>query len=632
MVQRYQQEQLASPVTGTPGMDQSAGKAERAIAESAQNMKQAEAGMAMQQLRESEQDLLFARGAFMQIQAQNEAARARQQQLDKAEAAEQRKLQVQFDRLDEDDRIAGYVAGLKQKYSSNPQEAVAEFQKQIPLMRQQFDDRYKADPERLRMLMPGQRSQEHSALSDVQSWARTTITQNLNSRLGLLPEQLEEKIGGLSGSLDEQIFGYQKALQSNNEIYDGLRNSALTQASKDDIYMKQLQLNHKAAKQFVDHLVAQTPDGEAGMNHLDNVRKIVEFSRNYGIGLSADDKKSTLEHLHSQRGVHEQEVITGLRADTDLRLLDTNKLKFELYNAANDPKQMREIGLKVQSRFKDLDQQISVVSKEPDSKIRNAKLSGLKQEQNALIAEAGLDLKLVRGFEQIQRSLESQARSLVSFGQSQQRWNFYLQDRQDKTEAAAAMQTFQANQASFNTNWAGVVNSLRSAWSEPAGAKQQEAISKIVNDAMPKLNQAVTSGLISVDSYDKYMRQLEDQTQKANYKKIQNGFFPWDKPRVVTVTDPKERKKLEDASRAQFADVVKRNQDDFIAMNDAAQQVQTLTTSKAERTMLTQYVSANLPAFMKNPRYQQAAPQQQAALRAKWVQSKVTAFRRGELQ
>lgn len=638
MPPRYNQGQLVSPVTGTPGFDQSAGAEAAAIAKAddqsradlAQQRSQ-EAALNMQRLQDSEQNFMAAAGAFRYIQAQNEANQRRLEAQARAEQEEQRKLQVQFDRINEDDRLGAAVEALKGKYTAQPDLAVSDFKKQIPAMRAQFQQRYQEDPERLRMLMGSQREQELQALNNIQSWARTTTNQNLDKKLQLLPEELGLKIEGLKGGIGEQMEGYLKAVNDVNGIYNQMWQSNPDAATKDGILIKRLNLNHEAAKKFTDHLIAQTPEGEAGMAHLDQVTKIVQDANFMGLGLSDADKKSTLEHLHSQRNVHEQDVIISIKGDNDIAVLDTNRLKMDLYKAANDPRQMQALAVKIQGQYKDLDQRIAAVGKEPDSKIKNAKLAGLKAQQNALISEAGQDLKLERGFDQLQRTLTTFAQGQLKFQQGQalfqQSQARLLQGIQQK----AVDEKKAASTQAFNAEWGKIMTGLNAVFAEPAGSKQQEKVSKIINETIPKLNDALFKQSIDIESFDKYNKQLKKYAgDVAGYKTKPPGWFGLGGG-TVKLKGP-ELAKAEETAQAQYAQAVKQNADNFVAMESSIETLATLTTSKLERTALTQYMTANLPTLLDSAGYKKLSPVEQSKKRSNAIRKMVEDYRKGELK
>lgn len=637
MPPRYQQDRLQSPVTGTPGIDQSAGVVEKQIAQSSQQMHEAETALNIQNLRQAESNFQQSQYYFHHF-AQQQAAEQRQAAaLEAAKQKENRQLQAQFDRIDEDGRLDAVVSGLQSQYADSPQKAVEAFKGQLPSLRQQFQSRHVDDPEKLRMLMPSQRQQEYGALHQLQSWATQTATKNLENRLALMPAETEQKIRGITGDFNQQVIGYQKAIDGANQIYNSLHANALTQGVKDEIRLKQINFNNNAGKQFVEHLVAQTPDGEDGIKYLDTLHSSVQVAHMYGVSLDDKEKTDALQKISTLRNAHEAEVITGIKGNTDLNVLDASKLKTDLYNAANDKKAMAAIAQRVQGRLTALDQQIAQVSKEPDSKIKNAKLAGLKQEQNTYIGELGLELNRQRQFDSIQRAVESQARAIVSFNHglinfahSQEKWADYLQGKAKHEETQAAMEAVAKSKDVFNRNWAGVQQALASAWKKPAGPEQQAEISKVVNDAMPKLREALASGAVPADQYGNYIDQLRKQSEIAA-SKPKTGK-DWFGNQTITPLSDKDKQKATAKADADFASIVERNNADFFAMNSSLQQLGSLSTSKAERTIMTQYVTAHLPEFMKDKRYQSANSAQQAQLRAKWIKSKLTAFRVGELK
>lgn len=627
MPPRFQQGQLASPVTGTPGLDKSAGVVEQQIAQQADAAAASSAQGAMVGLRMAQQDFDQARGAFMY--AQNQAKQERR--LNEAIQNEQRKLQVQFDRMDEDNNLNATLSDLKKQYAADPAAAVEAFKQNVPTMQADFESKYGADQKRLRMLMPGQRAALNSAVNELEGWAQKTTTNNLNAKLNLLPEQFKAQISNLSGTIDEQLQGFQKAYMATNKIYDSMRESNLDQSQKDIIFTKQLQLSDDAAKQFVDHLVSQTPSGEAGIKHIDQVLGIVKNARQYGYAMYSDSQKELVNELHSARNAHENEVVSGFKDDAVIRVIDAQRLKAQLIDAADDPKQMATIAKQVQNRMQYLDQQVALVSREPDSKIKNAKLTAFKQEQSTFISELGMEQKFQRSFEQIQRSLTTFAQGQIRFQQSQllfqQGQNRFMESQQNK----AAKEQLVVRQDAFNKEWAKINQDHYAAWALPQGEKQQAAMRDVAQRAIPLLNKAVSDGTIGVKEHGSFLNSLAENIDKVSPVGKSKGFFGFGAGNPVPLKGD-EAKKAQAEGRAQFGSMVLREQANFGAMQDAFEQLKATTTNKAERAVLTTYASANLPLLLKSDAYQKMSPQEQAKMRARAINNMIGQYRAGTLK
>lgn len=632
MPPRYRQGQLASPVTGTPGLDKSAGMAERQIAQNADAMAKGDAALAMGQLNQAEQTFNQARGQFFYMNQQQIAEQRRQEALKRQEQEEDRKLQVQMDRLDEDKLLESRVAQVKQKFQDEPERAAEEFKKLIPQLEGEFQTRHNGDRKALRMLMPSQRQAQIGALGEIESWAEKTRKANLEKRLNLLPEKMSQSIAELSGTFDDQLFGYQKALAGTNAVYDQLRDTALKQGRKadhDEIFKRQFQINNGTTREFFDHVMAQIPEGEAGLDAIEKIKGYVQFSRQYGLPIDAKDQRTVMEHLTALKGTHEQEVIVGIKGDNDIKVIDANRIKTQLYQAANSPRDMQRIAMKVEKRLDDLDKQIAVVEKEPESKIRNAKLAGLKQEQNVFISEMGLDLKLGRTFDQIQRTLTTFAQGQLRFQQSQllfsQGQNRLLEGLADKKATEERVQAVEG----FNRDWIKLRTDLLRAGATNAGTKQREEISATVGAAMPRLNQAFAAGIVSPGDYERYLNILTDSLEKAGLK---DTVKPWIGPEQTKTLKGKQKEQALDQSTKQFNQIAARNQADLVMQTDALNQLNTLTMNKAERVYLTQFISARLPATLKDENFRKQSPERQKAIIAQRVQKAVAMYRKGELK
>lgn len=634
MPERYQQGQLASSLVGTPGIDQSAGLAESQIAQAADNARTMENRLGIAQLAQAEQTFNQAGGMFRQWGAQ----RAYELRLQKAQEAEARRLQVQFDSVDEDELMAGRVARLKEQYKNNPAEAVKAFAQGLPEMREDFKNTYASDPVRLRMNLSHQHTRERSAYSDLQSWAQQTTKANLEQRLALFPQQVSDKIAGLSGSFTEQLKGFQDLMAGTNGVYDTMRLSALSQADHDKTFLKQLTLNNEAAKQFLDHSLSQVPEGEEGIKYLESLQSVVKDGRVSGLRFSPEDQKSVLGQIGSQLKAHEQEVVVGIQGDTALRVLDANRFKFQLFQAADDPAEMARLAKEVDARMSDLDKQIKLVSQEPDSKVKNAKLTGLKQEQSAYITETGQELKQQRQLEQMQRTLTSFAQGQIRFQQSQlafaqgqqkfAQWQADLANRQENREAAK-LHTEAVEK--WNKEWAGVQNSLKSAW-EASGTKQKELVSKQVLDTVPKLQKALFDGVINGDQYGKHLSELEQHNLKlkASTKTVKTLWGLG--PEATVPLNKNEKVKYELAAKKEFAGVVSRQQTNFLHLDSASKQLATLATGRGERAFLQQYIAANMPAMLNSKKFQAKSPQEQDRDVAQKIRETVQLYRQGKLK
>src|SRR5690606_12025166 len=112
--------------------------------------------------------------------------------------------------------------------------------------------------------------------------------------------------------------------------------SAVSSADRDLILSKQLELNNSAGKQLIDHLLTAIPDGDGGIAYLQGVNSVVSKARDFGISLTPENQRQLLEHVQKLSHDQEEEVVTGIRSDSALHVLDANRLKVELYQAAND--------------------------------------------------------------------------------------------------------------------------------------------------------------------------------------------------------------------------------------------------------------------------------------------------------
>ncbi|MBS2008251.1 MAG: hypothetical protein JST01_14480 [Cyanobacteria bacterium SZAS TMP-1] len=638
MVERYKQGQLASPVVGTPGLDKSAGQGALAIAQASDAMNQRLGALALQAGQQQQQNFQQAAAAFHQYGAQkNYEAR-----IQKAQDMENRRQQIQFDRLDEDNNLSNYLTDLQTKHADNPTQALDQFKTDLPLLQQQFQDRYSNDPIKLRMLMPSQRSAMMQAQSGLKQWATQTTTNNLNRRLALMPEDTTQKIGGLSGSLEDQLKGYKSIMAGQNSIYEDLKNKALTPDVRDQIATKQMSLNNDAAKSFVNNALAKLPDGEDGVHYLDTMRTALKNPRAFGLDLHPDDHVQLVAKVNAEHTAQQQVVITGIRDNAALETLDVNKYKQRLLLSGGDPKQMTSILGEVQDKVDELNKRVALVSKEPDSPVKLAKLTGLKQTQSTLINEIGLEVKQERQHQQDQRQnimfqhhMEAWAQRAVQQQRNDMRFNQWVADVAARGVKNEADKIKLDNVDKFSSYWGTLQKDITAAYQIKAGPDRQKAMHSIVDKAIPVLNDALHNGAITGDTYGSHLNSLQKDmetvagtttTKPAEFLGMRFGN------ETTKVLPQKDKAKAEAQAQAEFGAIVAAKQANFAHMEDARTQLGALTTSKAEKVILNQYINQKLPLMLNSKTFQSKSPQEQQRDLAKAVRESVTLFRQGKLK
>lgn len=638
MVQRYEVSpgQLASPVVGTPGVDPSAGKAAEAIGQMADQDRNQFNQAAMQRSQNSQQMFNNAAAGFANFSAQQN----HKAMVQKAAQNEQNQLTAQLARLDEDSNIGDYVSGLQNKYSNNPQAAVDQFKTDLPQLQQQFQQRYSTNPQVLRMLNPSQRAGLIGAQDKMQTWATKTTTDNLNQRLQLLPTELNQDIGELSGPMSQQIPNFQMKVGGYSQVYSSLGAKAATQGTKDDIAQKQMTMQTDAGNAFVDHLIAGTPDGEDGLKHLQDLHAIVQNPKANGISLTPAAQENQLSKIAIQYKGRIDKVVTGIQGQNILKVMGATDLKNEIIKAANDPQQLATLAGHVQKNLQDLDGQRALVSKEPDGPIKNEKLTGIKQQQTALIGEAGQDLTLSRKYDQILRTITLDAQRQSDRAMRLEDRQMRLSDRQESiSRRQLADQEKGLNQQAdmmkiqrtgvWNADWANTNKDLTAAYALPAGAERQKAVHEIVNQALPKLEHALTSQAIGVDDYASHKEMLRKKMLEVSGSKTTNGFMGFGGGEVPLKAKAAAKAQLQ-ADHA-FGAIAAKAHTDFAYSEMAQQQLNSLTIHKNENVILTQKLSVGLPKMLGSKTFQAKSQAQQQADIANTVRNLVTHYRQGLL-
>lgn len=636
MVERYKQGQLASPVVGTPGLDKSAGQGALAIAQASDAMNQRLGALALQAGQQQQQNFQQAAAAFHQYGAQkNYEAR-----IQKAQDMENRRQQIQFDRLDEDNNLSNYLTDLQTKHADNPTQALDQFKTDLPLLQQQFQDRYSNDPIKLRMLMPSQRSAMMQAQAGLKKWATDTTTKNLNSRLEQMPQELEQAVGGLTGTLQEQLDGFHKHLGKVSQIYGDLKNNAVTPAVAAHIKAKEDALNLDAGKAFVNNALAQIPDGEDGMQYLKTVKAALKNPRAFGIPLDTNDHKNFVSEVDGRIHDHEQIVITGIKGQNDLDVLDARNLRAKLFQAYDDPAKMRDIAKDVEGRLDNLNKLTAQVSKEPDGLIKNTKLAGIKSVQTALIGESGQELQLQRNHEQLMRQmrLDSQRQFLIMQGQGDRLLR--LADRQDRLDRQAESDRIKAlglqtesvkiqRQGVWNSDWSGILNDVAKASAAKTAAERQQQMSKVVDQGMTKLQKALHSGAIDADAYDTHYKKLVEASQGVagaqTSKPLIFGIGGGER-----VLKGKELEKAKQEAERAVAALAVKHAADAEYHQTAQNMLNGLTMGTKENVILTQKLNAGLPKMIGSKTFQSKPPAQQQADLAAAVRALVTTHRQSQ--
>jgi len=625
MPPRYNQGQIASPVVGTPGVDPSAGKGAEIAAQSIDRMREAETAAAIGQFRQAEQSFNAARGSFFYAQQQN-FYNARQKKL---EEDEQRRLQVQFDLLDEHDRVAGVVADLQSRHKENPFEAVKEFQTKSPQMREEFQQKYGGDPLRLRMLMPAQRQKESAAVESLRSWATQTVNDNLNRRLSLLPEQLSQKIDNLSGSFVEQLTTFRQQLENTNGIYTTMRESAVTQAHSDQVATKQINLNHEAARQFKDHLLAQIPVSEDGLNQLGFLEEIAKTPHKFGIPLESKDHKTFVGEIQTARTHFEKQITTNIQTDGFIKVADAKIMRLALDDAQSDPIAMSRIDKQIKDQARAVGQQIKLAEREPNETIRKAKVLALKQELSELVGGAEKETSAQRALESIERSRRGEARAIQGMAMSIIRFQQGQEDRTKRVEEGKIVEE-------FNGRWTNFLTASQRVLGQGSGPEQQLAMEKVARNAVQVLDDAVATGAITSKEYGTRMNQVKAQMNlvSGGTKTVDDkflGMIPTGGKRLVPLTD-KEKKVKAAELQTQFGQLVTSEVGRLNVMKSSVGMLKTLTRDASEHAFLESYLYTNLPRVLEAQSYQKLPQEKKDAFRANFIRNAVTRFRAGNLE
>lgn len=651
MVERFQQGKLASALTPVNEPDQSLAKGAALIAQAADRHRDMLMGTAAGHLARAEGS--FARANAFAQQAAGSVIGMLGAGLRANKGAgdeERRRIEVALARVNENDLAEQTFKEYRERFADNPGAAIAAFEADVPTMRQGFQERYGADPKSFTALLPIHDTLERQTKARLESWAQKTQNAQLESRLNLLPEELSAKIDGFQGSVDEQFESFQSLLASSNDVYKQMFASAQDEGTMNNIKLQKLKLDRKLSQDFMSHLVAQTPRGEAGIGYIDSLTNMVQNAHQLGFPLSSDDQKSMAGALDTARREQEEEAILSAKIDGDIKLLSINKFKADIYDraAAGDQKGLAALSQEMKSRLDGLDQQIERVSAQPDSNLKKAKILALKQEQNAYITGIGMELNQQRTLVNIQNSIISMARAargeqraLAGLARSNIMFTNYLADRelrQQEKELTRQSEAAHIKQIdSFNNQWSGITNDLRSVYALPAGEAQTKRILQIAKQAQPLLDSAVKAGTITRDQYRSYTDQLSEELDTASRLETT-------KPSSIPFTgiqwgggQVRERKKadqlkVQQASQRELANILGGKRQSFDDLGLAFSYLSRSGANKKEQTVLKQYLDTKLPAIVRSEKFQKLPKAQRERDLAGLVNKSLQEFRKGNLK
>ncbi|MBZ0189825.1 MAG: hypothetical protein K8F91_26505, partial [Candidatus Obscuribacterales bacterium] len=418
--------------------------------------------------------------------------------------------------------------------------------------------------------------------------------------------------------------------------------------------LQEIKAKRKLSQDFVNHLVAQTPQGEAGIGYIDQIGHMVRNAHQIRLPLSADHQKEAIGYLHGVRAEEEQDVILGVQNESSIRLVGLNLYKASILDASasGDKAAIRTISTKVKKHVDALGRRIDQLSQQPDSNIKKAKILALKQEQTTLITEIGMGLNQERSLDNIFRAVESFARAtrgeqraLAAMARSNIMFTNYLADReirqQEKEARQASAQAFDKQLDRFNKGWQGITNKIQSAYALSAGEAQTKRITEIANEAVPMLNKAVRAGTITRDSYKAYIERIGKQLENASELrtiKVKEKFFgmeiPWGEEQLqVRKLKGAERDKAVQKAQAQFGKVVESYKKEFDDMGTAYSYLNAWALGKHEKAVLTQYLDEKLPLVLGSKKFKSLPDSvQQDKVLAGLIRKSIESYRRGTLK
>lgn len=608
MPQRFQQRQLASFLVGTPGLDPSAGAVEAQIAEVASETRALGQTSQIQSLRGLQSDINQAR---MQLFYANRERRA----LDKAEENLQRGLQVELDKVDENDRMRSTVAQIKQAYGNQPRQAPQAFEQQIPQMRMEFEQRYGEDDKRLKMLLPTLRSNENAALSELDTWSRNTVNQRLKAELNAIPKRMEDSILGLSGPMLEQLGDFRGILGDGLQIYRARIAQAVDKESADGIESGARDLIHNLTRQFLEKQIVETPLGVDGIPHLANIESMLRNPRQFGLRLSSDDALTLKSKVEKRLNDQETDARLEVKSEGRIAQIDALDMRHQLNQArsSRDGKAMSRIGMVVDQRVSQLRKEISAIEGEPTSKLKLDRLVAKKEEYAALL---GIEEKEIGGQKElvaIAAASERLARQIANQAKADAKERRAETDRQIKRELAA-------DKEKFNTRWTEVLKEREAAFTIRDSRTRTEALMEFSRKGSRVLDQAAEEGLITGKSYGGYLKDLKEPLLTGRITKYNEGFFGIGAGEEVLTGLPLAKaidERRQTLGRV-FAGSAVNNRD----IETSIESMRRLTADPLDRPILEEFIRANMRTrLMDLPQYKSASFTEQAANRERWIKN-----------
>jgi hypothetical protein len=561
MVERYNQPALPSPLVGTPGVDPSAGKAAKDVADVSNKMVSEQMQYATQQFDKAQSQFAAAgheAGAFFRRQ---HAMQAAQTQL----AIAQAKPDIEQAALDPVATTLDKVSQLSQTDATAPNQLQDIYKANAQASRDALVASGKYSPQTLKHLLPiyDQQVFQHNAELGKQApgMIKNNLEAGLNSAIpkaqlavdnidttAAVPFQLNATVAALknvdtvskpwldqAGSIPLRDQQEWKA-KTENTLQTGKENVAAAGVTK-------------MISGIVTTDVYKNSSIEAGLNRIAQVRSIVLNPEKNGLVLGAAKQGALLatldkrEHEYQTDGEH----LIKLNGDTQLARDDADVIQpmLEAEQSGNTDAQFK-LSVQINQRKDDVNNQLKQAEKLPDSGLKQAQIATILARQNKLNAGTkGLIQATQLHNSQIMQQLgldkQDTGNRIADAGMQAQVNDKLIRQMHEN-------QTLQTHLLQFE-----FVNRRAAIAAMPLGPARTAAVNEQIKNTAAFTNWAVARGTMSADQADSFIKEYAEKA--AHQALFKNDFFGNARPQLGQNPSQKQKDEAGQAAAKEVRDI-----------------------------------------------------------------------------
>jgi hypothetical protein len=384
-ITRYKQNNLASSLVGTPGVDRSGNILAQSIGNSLDQMAGAQIQMERQaQLTTDRNDAYLqqqTRGAFDSVAFEARKARAAQKAVNDAHMKEVRAGIVSGTVARARADVQNMIGSIQEEHSADPMTGLKTFEKVYNDFVKSTADSI-SDPligEEVRTKLVGSYDDYYKT---VDNWARGEAANISRDLVNAIPATYAKRVSALRGSIQDRLDAFDEIRNEYTDKVEAdiiLRNGTYRGSQKNDQAREDMQ-----EQLFFNLLNYDVPQGRDALRHIEAVRELA--TRPGGMFKDVLVKKPDfLRNTLDQRMRNvEQQLVRDAQDDALIGRLDLGEIKNKALARPKDRSAWTSMLEELNGKQRSLDQEIEAAKKEPNQGVRHATLQGLTIRENAI--------------------------------------------------------------------------------------------------------------------------------------------------------------------------------------------------------------------------------------------------------